>query len=250
MKKLIPAILLLALIFLLPLPQVQAAKVYGNVYGPGLDLLKNAVVSVNSTPQQTLVAADGAYSFELAPGAYTIESVYKEGPFYTKEEIKIESEGSYVLDLILFDIPEFNDIDFNDSDITLIENLFKDKEKPESKLNEILVAVATIVIVIAIGVAYFIYKYKKLRKKKEIKKKTKTRQKQKEKNEKIFSPDETLNKVISFIKKEKRTTQKDARKQLGMSEAKISLLITDLEDRKLVRKIKKGRGNIIIWQGE
>ncbi|MHC1584962.1 MAG: helix-turn-helix transcriptional regulator, partial [Candidatus Syntropharchaeia archaeon] len=33
---------------------------------------------------------------------------------------------------------------------------------------------------------------------------------------------------------------------LSLSEAKISLMITDLENRGLVTKIKKGRGNVII----
>jgi len=238
MKKLIFAILLLSLIVLLP--QVQAAKVYGNIYGLELDLVKNAVVQVNSTPQQTIVAADGAYSFELAPGDYTIESISKDG-FYTKEEIKIESEGSYVLDLILFDIPEFNETDFNDSDIVFVEDLFREKE-PASKLTSVITTIAVIAIVLGIALVYLRHKHRKSRKK--------TERKRKQKKERIFSPDETLNKVISFIRKEKRTTQKDIRKHLGMSEAKVSLLITDLEDRKLVRKIKKGRGNIIIWQGD
>ena len=30
------------------------------------------------------------------------------------------------------------------------------------------------------------------------------------------------------------------------SEAKVSLMVTDLEDRGLVRKVKQGRGNIIL----
>ena len=41
-------------------------------------------------------------------------------------------------------------------------------------------------------------------------------------------------------------TQKDLRKHFAMSEAKISLMITELESLKKIKKIKKGRGNIII----
>ena len=41
-------------------------------------------------------------------------------------------------------------------------------------------------------------------------------------------------------------TQKDLRARLNCSEAKVSLMITDLEDRGLVHKVKKGRGNIIL----
>ena len=55
------------------------------------------------------------------------------------------------------------------------------------------------------------------------------------------------NEVLKFIKKEgKRTTQKDIRKQFPLSESKISLVISELEEKELIKRIKKGRGNIII----
>jgi uncharacterized membrane protein len=53
--------------------------------------------------------------------------------------------------------------------------------------------------------------------------------------------------VLDFIKKENgRTTQKDIRKHFPSSEAKISLIISELEDNGIVKRIKKGRGNIIV----
>jgi uncharacterized membrane protein len=53
--------------------------------------------------------------------------------------------------------------------------------------------------------------------------------------------------VLSIIgAHEGRITQKDLRMRLNCSEAKASLMITDLEDRGLVKKVKKGRGNVII----
>ena len=39
---------------------------------------------------------------------------------------------------------------------------------------------------------------------------------------------------------------KDIRKAFGLSEAKASLIITELEHKNLVKRIKKGRGNVII----
>jgi len=52
---------------------------------------------------------------------------------------------------------------------------------------------------------------------------------------------------LKFIKKEGgRTTQKEIRKNIGLGEAKVSLIITELEHKKKVKRIKKGRGNIII----
>ena len=59
--------------------------------------------------------------------------------------------------------------------------------------------------------------------------------------------DEDLSKVLEVIKKnDGRITQKEIRKQLSLSEAKISLVISQLESEKKIKKIKKGRGNIII----
>ncbi|MEK6827817.1 MAG: hypothetical protein AABX78_00550, partial [Nanoarchaeota archaeon] len=59
--------------------------------------------------------------------------------------------------------------------------------------------------------------------------------------------DNDLEHLIKIIKKEDgRTTQKDIRKQIPLSEAKISLMIAELEHKGIIEKIKKGRGNIII----
>jgi uncharacterized membrane protein len=61
--------------------------------------------------------------------------------------------------------------------------------------------------------------------------------------------DDAAKAVLDIIKNEKRITQKDIRKQLPDSEAKISLVISELESKGIVKKIKKGRGNIIIYVG-
>jgi len=56
-----------------------------------------------------------------------------------------------------------------------------------------------------------------------------------------------LEQITNILKQEGgRATQKDIRKQIPLSEAKISLMIAELEHKGVVEKIKKGRGNIII----
>ncbi len=61
------------------------------------------------------------------------------------------------------------------------------------------------------------------------------------------SPNDDLQSIISFIEKEGgRTTQKELRKHFPYSEAKISLMLAELEHKNTLEKIKKGRGNIII----
>ena len=112
-----------------------------------------------------------------------------------------------------------------------------------------------VIIVIAAGIAIYIISRKKSRKKKRKKAKKKAkraekRKKAKKKEKEEISGDIALNKALALIKKEKRITQKEIRKNMNMSEAKISLIITDLEDRGLVKRIKRGRGNIIIYSGK
>lgn len=53
--------------------------------------------------------------------------------------------------------------------------------------------------------------------------------------------------VLAIIEKNGgRITQLDLRRLLPYSEAKVSLIISDLESRGLLKKIKKGRGNVLI----
>ena len=58
--------------------------------------------------------------------------------------------------------------------------------------------------------------------------------------------DDDAEKVLNFIKQEKRTTQKDIRKEFPVSEAKISLILTELESKGKIKKIKKGKTNVVI----
>lgn len=59
--------------------------------------------------------------------------------------------------------------------------------------------------------------------------------------------DKDLDYILGIIKKEgNRIVQRDLVQKTGLSEAKVSLMITDLESRGLVKKIRKGRANVII----
>ena len=58
-------------------------------------------------------------------------------------------------------------------------------------------------------------------------------------------PDD-LQEIIDIINaNDGRITQKDLRSKLKYSEAKVSLMVSDLEQRGVIEKFKKGRGNII-----
>jgi uncharacterized membrane protein len=62
---------------------------------------------------------------------------------------------------------------------------------------------------------------------------------------------EDLDELYALImKKGGRVTQKELRGEMKCSEAKVSLMLDDLEDRGYLKKIKKGRSNIIIAQSK
>lgn len=89
----------------------STATIHGAVYGwDTFEPLENAVVDVNSTPSQSMVAKYGLYSFDLVPGDYTITARYYQNStlIYSAEEtVKIKDEGKYVLDLLL--LPVYSD---------------------------------------------------------------------------------------------------------------------------------------------
>jgi len=237
----------LALIFsiflaIILLNQVQAATVHGKVYGPDLTILKNAVVQLNTTPKQNMVATDGTYSFTLLPGNYTIEAFYATQGIllYDKEQVTLPRDGDYVVDIILFETPDLENVTLDEKELKMIEDLLKEK----SQVNVGLIVGVIVAVIIIAAVSYFIYK----RKKKPTKR---TRRKFKAKSVKVEEKpvgDEVMAKTIAILKREKRVVQKDIRKELGMSEAKISLVIAELESQGKVQKIKRGRGNVIIYK--
>ncbi|MBR9691470.1 hypothetical protein GOV06_01665 [Candidatus Woesearchaeota archaeon] len=209
-----------------------AATVHGTVYSYDLEERTDAIVNVDSSPAQTIVSKDGTYSFELGLGKYTITASYfgDEGKEFVSENIKIEKEGKFILDLILFPSFEEEEELLMYVEEPAVEEIVLEGDAGIMTFIMFFIAIAGIGVVI-----YFLLKYRKdlAEVTEEIKKSKLT--------------DELEKKVVDFIKKEKgRTTQKDIRKHFPSSEAKISLVITELESKGVIEKIKKGRGNVIV----
>jgi len=212
---------ILFLIFLL-LPELASpATIYGTIYDYSLEKAKDARVEINTEPKQLYISKNGSYAFNVPNGEYAIEAKQYIGSLLkasAAENITIKDNGVYVLDLVLFpaigegELEE--DIDINDP--------FE-----ERKLNTAII-LASIILIILFFVAY-----------------TKSKSKAKANDKK--QEDYDLERVIKILKEEGgRTTQKAIRKEIPLSEAKISLMIAELEHKGIVEKIKKGRGNIII----
>jgi LPXTG-motif cell wall-anchored protein len=227
------------------------------------DTLNNAEVTVNSVPQQVMVSKNGSYSFNLDKGSYSIVARWggnATDALYARENVTITQDGGdYVIDLILFPSGDFSDIGFFDENVTPIvteEPVDVPTAQPQQPPNTgaiLILAIVIIILVAGVG-AFLLMRRKKL----PLVPEKATEQAAQQPEEPVLPPlppsasvdvtlPDDLREVIRIIERNGgRITQLDLRKALPCSEAKVSLMVTDLESRGIVKKIKKGRGNVII----
>ena len=270
--------LLLIVIVIILIPQtVSAITIHGTVYEwSTFEPLDNALVEVNSTPTQFRVAASGVYSFNLPPGDYLIKTSYYQNDtlvYYGEDTLTVtDYEGNYVFDILMFplyeDIEEFTDVDIGNVTYDVEDNILPGFDLTYT-------AVALLILMIMGAAAYYHYKKRDVLedesepaepiepggsiKSIEPKKSSESTEpvpgvhiENDYSNDRGPAPDidmlpDDLKEIIDILESQGgRMTQKDLRARLNCSEAKVSLMITDLEDRGLVHKVKKGRGNIIL----
>lgn len=228
----------------------QAAKVYGSIY-EWSDLekpLKNVIVEIeeNATKVQYKVSGDGTYSFDIAPGSYVLRAKYYINnilEFSGEEKLQIDKpDESRNLDLLIFP-PADLDYEYL-GDINLTSEL-------EPKESDVANYIAVIIIVLLIALIFLFFLWKKKIKpvtpeQKEIPSESPGNTAIPAENKTKELPDDLRELYDQILKKGGRTTQKEIRKDVKYGEAKVSLMLADLENRGLIKKIKKGRSNIII----
>jgi uncharacterized membrane protein len=239
----------------------QEATIHGAVYEwDSFDPLENVIVEVNSTPSQSMLANYGIYSFNLDPGSYLISASYytdNELAAYTEEEITISDDGDYVLDLILFPV-YYDDPLLNESNFAELDEIASFSESDEGSsfaLPGNTIVITAVFMILIITVIIIIVKQKKDVFIPED-------SSYDDDMSDAYDPDDTidtidgmdelpddLREVVSILaNNDGRITQKDLRIKVKHSEAKVSLMVSDLESRGIVRKFKKGRGNVIILE--
>jgi uncharacterized membrane protein len=214
--------ILVLLVVLALVPSIaSAATIKGNVYDMSLSKA-SAIVSIDTVPKQQAVTADGGYSFEVPLGSYILSARTVSGPLSTaNESIVVASEGTYNLDIILF--PSFEE---EESIIEEAESM--DIPSDDAPADYSLLILAGIVVIIA-ALVFIGFSMRRM----------------KPVQQKPLPAD--LDRMMRYIKKEGgRVSQKDLRKEFHLSEAKISLMVTELESLGLVKKIKKGRGKGVV----
>ncbi len=275
MKSYSQFILIIFMLILL-VQQTEGAALSGSLYGLNLEKLENVVVRAGD---EQYISKDGDYRFDLGLGEYTvIAAQFDENKVLIRssmESINIDEDRNYYLDLILIE-----SFDEEGSLFSVLDELeFSVESKSSSFLIGILFLIIAFVFFVLIAVNRKMEKrirqsekkisYVKSETKKEIiKAKIEAKQEAKEEVKKeaeehiqkevekaklelkaVKNLDKSLREIVEFIVHEGgRTTQTEIRSRFPSSEAKISLMITELEDKRVVRKIRKGRGNIIVLE--
>ena len=241
---------------LLCLNMVSAAVISGSVYDLSLNKESDAIVEINTLPRQLFVSKTGDYAFNVNPGKYILYAHTSTSE--SSESVIVDDDGNYTLDIILEEkltyIPK--DLLSNDSDIAVSTNL-----PPSGKMSiEGTILFSILILIVATSMLILIFVNNKnllISRSMLINRNSKvTAVAASTSLHNVHVPktlssiehiDEYESKVLEIIKKDKRVTQKDVRKAIPLSEAKISLIISDLESQGKIRKIKKGRGNILIF---
>ncbi len=241
---------IIVLVIVLLSPLALSATLKGSIYNTKLELETDTLITINTQPEQKYLSKDGNYQFEVSPGKYTLtaQKIDEE----TSEEVEMVKEGEYVLDLFLIGgLGEEDDL-WNDVEQELDTDVVMDTES--SSWTYWLVGIGVLLVVVGVVLWWFKKGKKKLTHtvKKEVKEEKIIEVKEAktpiELKQELAAEPGYLDETIAIIKRYGgRIYQKELRKEmLHLSESKISLILTELEHKGKIEKIKKGRGNAII----
>lgn len=235
-------LVIFTLVFLSLFPALAwGATLKGTVYNEQLDIEENVLVEIDTVPVQKYLAQDGTYDFKLSKGSYTLTA--RKGSNIITEDVEVIEEGEFVFDLFL--LPDFVDEDelWNDTD----EQLFTEEELVEGNRSWTYFVAGAVFLFALWRIYRARKKYGSLRmfRKKHQEESRKTIEQHKEE---IAQKPGYLDEVLEVIKKhDGRISQIQLRREmLHLSEAKISLIVTELEHKGKIEKVKKGRGNVIL----
>ncbi len=231
----------------------NAAVIQGTAYDwTTFEPLQKVLIEVNTTPAQKVLSKDGNYVLEVPRGNYVIKAVFQSGnkSLAAREELAVNSDGEFIVDLFLG--PEELIEDGIIIDPPGDETDFPVDEEPDYSF---VYAIIAVVIAVALTAFYFNTRQKKREQQqlatKETEKKQHELQEEKHVQEKPSGRELELSpearEVLKKIREsDGRLNQRDLRSQLPYSEAKTSLVVSELQASGLVKKIKLGRGNILI----
>jgi len=223
-----------------------AATIKGTIYNTNLEVETDVLVEIDTVPQQKFLAKEGTYNFDVPLGKYTLTA--DKGLVSTTEEVEIVENGEFIFDLFLLsDFTEEDEL-WQDTE----EEFFTEDEKDEGEGYSLWRSVLTGLIILALLIR-LLWMRKKYGRLKIFRKKIKAESKKtvEQHKEELAEEPGHLDKVLEIIQRhDGRITQKKLRKEmLYLSEAKVSLILTELEHKGKIEKVKKGRGNVVLLKG-
>ncbi|VVB70814.1 Uncharacterised protein [uncultured archaeon] len=219
-------ILLFSLLFL----SVEAVVLSGTIYDSDNDqVAKNILMKLEGTNSYQYFSTNGTFSINVTPGNYTVllldivnNTLMRQG----SESIFIEDDS--VNDFLIFPVESGYSQDYvNVSQLfDLPEATVDASSSSTSSSSNYLLLYLVILLLLSGIIAYFLF----LKRKPIL-----------STNNLVLSSEEQL--IYNLIKKEKIISQKELRKNVSFSEAKVSMVLSSLEEKGLLRRIKKGNAN-------
>lgn len=141
-----------------------AATIHGTVYEwYSFKPLENTIVEINSTPEQSFVAKDADYSFNLTPGTYKITANYFEENvvvYESEEVVTISDDGEYIHDLLLF--PAYQEDLLDQENLENVDLNFEEEETQSQANSQSTVLIfALLALCILLLAGYFVKKEKR-----------------------------------------------------------------------------------------
>ncbi len=204
---------------------LHAAMLSGSIYSvDSFDAVQGVAVKAEGASTYQVFSSDGTYAMEIAPGEYNISAYYYENGTlkgYAKNGITVGAAGASY-DIVLFSPDEFEGIEgFGLVDV--------EEEIPERRVDWSAWIVG-LALLVAVAAYFFLFRKGEAERPRARKREL----------------DEEEKKVLEILENsEGMRNQKELREIMKCTEAKMSLLISGLEAQGYVKRIKKGRENIV-----
>ena len=235
------------LAILLCLTLLHSTTMHGEIFdGNDVKPLNNTLITVENQEGSTIYQKvfHRQYSMEISPGKYTMRAYYYSNntlEFYTQHSFEASGETmEFDLILIPYELqkltPGFTPPPLENK--TLIDGAYDE----ELGVGDYGYLVYVFVGVVLIVIVYSLYRYFESKQVKPKKRKEKVKKEPIKRHE----LDEDSRKVLKILKEnEGRMIQKEIREILNFSETKMSLIVAELEAMGIIKRIKKGRKNIL-----
>ncbi|VVC02529.1 Uncharacterised protein [Candidatus Bilamarchaeum dharawalense] len=223
-------------LLILTLTLLHSTTISGEIYdADSMKVLNNTIVTVEGSGGHIILQqlSDSPYSIDVESGNYTVRAYHFQNgtlTYYSDYKVLV-NQNNVQLDLVLLPYellslsPGFTPPPaVNHANLDGNSNNTKDSDPPYLLYFSIL-----IILILILALAYWFFTKKKI-----------------EQPTEKFEPDHDCQVVLKILREnEGRMIQKELREILGFSETKMSLIITELEVSGCIKKIKKGRENIL-----